>query len=116
MLNWSDGKPYEKSLRIRNKKDSCEKEDDKDYNIEFKPEDVVNECLENNIMLDVINEPIFSMCYKETTNKREKNFEKMTQRDMIVQKNMNPFLSNNNYLDDIDNSNKFLLFSQEKEK
>ena len=38
---------------------------------------------------------------------REKQFEKMNQREMVAQTNLNPFLSNN-YLEDLQNQEKFL--------
>jgi hypothetical protein len=39
--------------------------------------------------------------------KRENQFERMNQREMIAQKNLNPFLTNN-YLEDLQNQEDFL--------
>jgi|UniRef100_A0A6C0DDN8 hypothetical protein len=52
-------------------------------------------------------------------NKREDNYNKMSEREMFGQINQNPFLVQNNYLDDLMNQEKFLKpmsTSTEKEK
>jgi hypothetical protein len=52
-------------------------------------------------------------------NKREDNYNKMSEREMFGQINQNPFLNQNNYLDDLMNQEKFLKpvsTSSEKEK
>ena len=41
-------------------------------------------------------------------NKREDNYNKMSEREMFGQINQNPFLVQNNYLDDLMNQEKFL--------
>lgn len=105
MLSWKDGSINEQSLRVKTPiKKHFEKYE----------ETTINECLENNIMLDVINKPIFSRYEENESNKREYNFEKMNEREMYGQKNMNPYLSGNNYVNDIDNSNNFLMYKKSK--
>uniref|UniRef100_A0A6C0BWL9 Uncharacterized protein n=1 Tax=viral metagenome TaxID=1070528 RepID=A0A6C0BWL9_9ZZZZ len=52
-------------------------------------------------------------------NKREDNYNKMSEREMFGQINQNPFLVQNNYLDDLMNQEKFLKpmsTSSEKEQ
>lgn len=52
-------------------------------------------------------------------NKREDNYNKMLEREMFGQINQNPFLVQNNYLDDLMNQEKFLkpmCTTTEKEK
>jgi hypothetical protein len=52
-------------------------------------------------------------------NKREDNYNKMSEREMFGQINQNPFLVQNNYLDDLMNQEKFLKpmsTTSEKEK
>ena len=52
-------------------------------------------------------------------NKREDNYNKMSEREMFGQINQNPFLVQNNYLDDLMNQERFLKpmsTSSEKEK
>jgi hypothetical protein len=54
-------------------------------------------------------------------NKREDNYNKMSEREMFGQINQNPFLVQNNYLDDLMNQDKYLkplstTSASEKEK
>ena len=44
----------------------------------------------------------------EAENKREICSKRITNRNGIIQSNINPFLSNNNYLEDINNEMTFL--------
>ena len=41
-------------------------------------------------------------------NDRELNSERMSQRDMVIQTSINPFLSANNYIDDLKVQDQFL--------
>lgn len=102
---WSNGSKFERTKRV-----------DKNENIKTE-NNTIEECLENNCMLNEINRSIFSKSEKDL-NDREINFNKINEREMYAQKGLNPFLVNNNYLNDIDNSNKYLMSintSEEKE-
>lgn len=110
MLRWTNGTTNEQSLRTKIKETEDYNTNMDTKNNVFSEYKVIDECLNNNIMLDVVNNPIFSRYTLEETNKREKNFKKMNERELYVQKNTNPFLSNNNYVEDIDVSNKYLMF------
>ena len=44
----------------------------------------------------------------ESDNKRESTYSKMGERDLISQSNMNPFMSKNNYVNDLDVQDQFL--------
>tara|TARA_B100001059_G_scaffold193965_1_gene197930 strand:+ start:341 stop:661 length:321 start_codon:yes stop_codon:yes gene_type:complete len=65
----------------------------------------------NNVMETILqegNEFISNNNNINNNNKiREKQFEKMNEREMVAQTNLNPFLSNN-YLEDLQNQEKFL--------
>ena len=43
-----------------------------------------------------------------STNKRESTYSKMGERDLVSQANMNPFMSKNNYVNDLDVQDQFL--------
>lgn len=58
----------------------------------------------NNLVLD--NYKVYDKSYN--TNKKEYCGEKLGSREWIMQKNMNPFLMNNNYLDDLKTQEHFL--------
>jgi len=63
----------------------------------------------NNVMETILQEGNeFINNNNNNNNKiREKQFEKMNEREMVAQTNLNPFLSNN-YLEDLQNQEKFL--------
>ena len=97
---WSDGSIVERSPRIVNS------------NTNTIPSDisktVVNECLENTDMLNVINQPIFSFTENvKELNSRELNFTKMKDRELVGSCTMNPFIDSD-YSQHIINSNQFL--------
>ncbi len=60
---------------------------------------------EQNIEMNMANECLDIM---EAENKREICSKRLLERKQVVQSNKNPFLSNNNYLEDINNEMNFL--------
>lgn len=112
IIKWSNGSFFERSKRVYKNKEieNIEMEYNNDTNNSYNNNnDVVNECLNNELMINVINQPIFSR-KDSSLNNREINFNKIHDREQYAQKGLNPFLENNNYLTDIDNSNKFLIY------
>jgi membrane protein insertase Oxa1/YidC/SpoIIIJ len=53
-------------------------------------------------------QPIKQKLDERRQNDRELNSERLSQRDMIIQTSINPFLSENNYLDDLKVQDTFL--------
>ena len=53
-------------------------------------------------------QPIKQKLDARKQNDRELNSERLSQRDMIIQTSINPFLSENNYLDDLKVQDTFL--------
>ena len=74
---------------IQMKKTSRKTLDMREKNIE---EEIIEKC--SNIM--------------DVENKREACNARMTDRQHIIQSNINPFMSNNNYLEDINNETQYL--------
>ncbi len=91
---WTDGKPYERSKRLDYSEYKKEK-DNSAYSSSLNHD-------ENT--WDMLN-PSFSF---KVTNKREELGNKLANRDMMQQIGFNPFLGNNNYLDDISVRDQFL--------
>ena len=52
--------------------------------------------------------PIGKKIEDRRQNDRELNSERMSQRDMVIQTSINPFLSTNNYIDDLQIQDQFL--------
>jgi hypothetical protein len=99
---WTYGPPYEKSGRKSGK--PYQKIGDPDFG---KPLalSAQNQSLlsENDIWrLDV---PVTDFL---KTNKREETYNKMSERELVCQTGQNPFMSNNNYLEDILSHEQFM--------
>jgi hypothetical protein len=73
-------------------------EDSQQQNIQFSEEDMYNPMDSN------MNNQIF----RQRTKKREEQNEKLSSRHMIIQKSINPFVNNGNYIDHIDMEDSFL--------
>ena len=105
---WSHGEKPEKSSKVDRINYITSKEE---YG---KPKDAINtaltqgvnkltSCLSENLDLS---DPISG--YKLTETKKEIFNEKMNQRELIGRSGHNPFLTNNNYLKDLENQDVFL--------
>lgn len=108
---WTKGEPYEKSRRIPNKVNTNE--------------DLSNNIDTNSNFLNKTNEDLAYSCslnHDENTweilnqsfngfrqeNKRADTDKRLSERQMVSQINMNPYLMNNNYVDDIQAHSDFM--------
>ena len=104
---WSYGPPYEKSGRRINKphnNDNNNNDTNTDNNKTIALS-AQNQSLlsENDIWrLDV---PVTDFI---RTNKREETYNKMSERELVCQTGQNPFLTNNNYVEDILSHEQFM--------
>ena len=93
---WSNGGKYEKSLRIVKKEIQIENLINK-TNENF----TINQCLlseeESKNLEEILQKQ--QGIYKD--NRREESYNRMSEREMFGQIGMNPFLSNNNYINDL---------------
>lgn len=105
---WSHGPPYKKSGRRAGKPyEKIENPNDPNNDDKGKPIalSAQNQSLlsENDIWrLDV---PVTDFL---RTNKREDTYNKMSERELVCQTGQNPFLPNNNYVDDILSHEQFM--------
>jgi hypothetical protein len=115
---WSSGEKMEKSPRIM-KEVFSQKQEYSNENLENNRECMAYQqslLSENDIWS--LDGPQFINEMKPL-NKREDNYNKMSEREMFGQINQNPFLVRNNYIDDLMVQDKFLKpvsTSMEKEK
>lgn len=105
---WSDGKPYERSRRLKHiqemeNKDFSKNIENAAYNTSLNHDENTWDLLNPNF-----NENINTNEFKEV-NKREELDSKISGRELIQQIGNNPFLNNNNYVNDISNRDKFLI-------
>jgi hypothetical protein len=102
-LKWTDGLPYERSRRM---KQQIQLE-----NQEFR-KNMDNSAYSSSLnhdenTWDILNQSLSGSGFK-ASNKREELGDKLAGRDMIQQIGINPFLNQNNYLDDISIRDQFL--------
>jgi len=114
---WTKGEPYERSRRIP--KNVYTNENSNDKNI------YENNINNNNLNPEKNNEDLafsYSLNHDENTweilnqsfsgfrqeNKRADTDKRLAQRQMIAQVNMNPYLMNNDYVNDIETHNNFM--------
>jgi len=96
---WTKGEPYDKSLRQRNSDDSVLENNEYINNVEKSAYSASLNHDENT--WDVLNNGRF-------TNKKEFTEQKLSERQSICQSNLNPYMCNNNYVDDVVNRDAFL--------
>lgn len=103
---WTLGEPYERSRRV-----PYENQTNTNMQMQNDPEPVI---VEQNAYLSSLNhdENTWDMMNPtqsfENSNKREYTDQKLAERQMFGQINMNPFMTNNNYLEDVSTRDQFL--------
>ena len=95
---WSTGTPYKKSERIQ--KQAKTQSDITSV--------ATNPLTEIDLFINSIPNITIHNDVKHSSNKREKQNEKLSNRDLIIQTSINPFISSQNYIDDIHNEDEFL--------
>ena len=85
---WSTGISYKKSERIREKK-----------------RQVIDE---TDIFINAIPNAAQNDHYTRTSTKREEQNDKLSSRQMVIQKNINPFMETANYIEDLKKEAEFL--------
>jgi hypothetical protein len=98
---WSYGPPYEKSGRRPGPpRDTTDNNNDKPIALSAQNQSLLSE---NDIWrLDV---PVTDFL---RTNKREEKYNNMSERELVCQTGQNPFLTNNNYVEDILSHEQFM--------
>jgi hypothetical protein len=103
---WSKGDPYEKSARIY---PSAQNIQEKQTNLSTPQSAISNSLNHDENTWDLMNQvQHFSPKEFTVTNKREELDEKISDRHMIQQCGYNPFMTNDNYVSDIEIRDKFL--------
>ena len=105
---WSDGKPFERTQRIKKPtqiSNSNIKTTDFDNYTETDTYKLALNHDENT--WEILNQSLSSAGFV-SSNKREEMGFKMSDRDMVQQRGFNPFMEENNYVNDITVSDHFL--------
>ena len=103
---WTKGEPYERSRRVIAQKDTAEKDD------EMFSKDIEKSAYSSSLNHDentweILNQEVSTNGF-QNSNKREDLDTKISDRQMVQQRGYNPFLSQNNYADDVAIRDQFL--------
>ena len=103
---WTKGEPYQRTKRIPNNSIALEP-GYKINDVEKSTQELAYSCSLNHDenTWELLNQSVNGFKY---IDKRGDTDKRMAERDMVSQVSMNPFLTNNNYVDDIVSSNNFL--------
>lgn len=114
---WTKGEPYEKSRRIIKSDENADKKIDTEYIKQIEESAYTSSLNHDENTWDILNQSIYNGFKRES--KREELDFKIADRDLVQQIGFNPFLGNQNYLEDIQVRDQFLKpmnTSQEKLK
>ena len=100
---WTDGQPYERSRRMK----EIIKIENERFSKEMESSAYTSSLHHDENTWDILNQSLAGSGFK-VSNKREELGNKLANRDMVQQIGFNPFLGNNNYLEDIGVRDQFL--------
>ena len=100
---WTKGEPYERSRRLKH----VQELENKQYSKEMDESAYTSSLNHDENTWDLLNQSVANSGFK-VSNKREELDSKMAGRDMLQQIGFNPFLGENNYIDDISVRDQFL--------
>ena len=112
---WSNNEPYEKTKRVMNKKEqeytleAREKERESDFELLNSQETSAYSSSLNHDenTWSILNNHYLDMGFRDS-NKREETDKKLSERELVGQIGMNPYLPSQNYADDVTNHQDFL--------
>lgn len=113
---WTKGDPYEKSERVNNNSDNknfISNKTERNINAQKQHTPQKHKTDVNNLQQNIIDTERISILsnntqYTRQSNKRTTHNDLLLQRDPIIQKNVNPFITRSNYIEDLNNEAKFL--------
>jgi hypothetical protein len=100
---WSNGKPYERSRRLKH----LEELENKEFTKDIESAAYTTSLHHDENTWEILNQSLNQSGFK-ASNKREELDSKISDRDLVQQIGYNPFLSETNYLNDVTIRDKFL--------
>jgi len=100
---WTKGEPYERSRRLKH----VQELENKQFSKEMEETAYTSSLNHDENTWDLLNQTAANSGFK-VSNKREEIDSKMAGRDMLQQIGFNPFLGENNYINDISVRDQFL--------
>ena len=98
---WTKGENYDRSKRI------YKQEIDENFNKEIESSALETALNHDENTWEILNNSLFDKNFVQN-NKREDTDKKLSERQMICQVNMNPYLTNNSYINDLSVHDQFL--------
>ena len=98
---WTKGENYDRSKRIYKQKI------DENFNKEIESSALETALNHDENTWEILNNSLFDKNFVQN-NKREDTDKKLSERQMICQVNMNPYLTNNSYVNDLSVHDQFL--------
>lgn len=100
---WTDGKPYERSRRLKHVAEM----ENKEFSKEVESSAYTSALNYDENTWDILNQSFSGAGFK-VSNKREELDSKISDRQLVQQRGFNPFLTDNNYVNDISIRDQFL--------
>jgi hypothetical protein len=100
---WTKGEPYERSRRLKH----VQELENKEFSKEMNESAYTSSLNHDENTWELLNQSAANSGFK-VSNKREELDSKMAGRDMLQQIGFNPFLGQNNYIEDISVRDQFL--------
>ena len=100
---WTKGEPYERSRRLKNLVEI----ENKQFSKELEQDAYTSSLNHDENTWDILNQSVATSGFK-VSNKREELDHKIADRDLVQQRGFNPFLNENNYVNDIAIRDQFL--------
>ena len=105
---WTKGEPYERSRRIKN--NDCldvETESLEQFSKNTELDAYTSSLNHDENTWDILNQSLSGVGFKTSTKREELDF-KIADRDLVQQRGNNPFLDDNNYVNDVSVHDQFL--------
>jgi hypothetical protein len=103
---WTKGEPYERSRRIKNN-DCLETESLEQFSKNTELDAYTSSLNHDENTWDILNQTLSGVGFKTSTKREELDF-KIADRDLVQQRGNNPFLDDNNYVNDVSVHDQFL--------
>lgn len=104
---WTKGEPYERSRRVVTQKESIVELEDQRFSKDVEKSAYSSSLNHDENTWEILNQEVATNGF-QNSNQREELDTKIADRQLVQQRGYNPFLSQNNYADDVAVRDQFL--------
>jgi hypothetical protein len=101
---WTKGEPYERSKRLKD----IQELENKQFSKEIEQGAYTSSLHHDENTWEILNQSVAGNSGFKVSNKREELDHKISDRDLVQQRGFNPFLNENNYVNDVSVRDQFL--------